>query len=159
MKVINPHDKFLKETLSKKENAVEFLRNYLPSYISEMINYDKIEIEKDSFVTDELREFFTDLLYKIEIMGEEGFIYLLFEHKSYPEKFIGIQLLEYLVQCWKAKIKQKEKLPIILPLVIYHGKQSWNIGHKFSDLIDLKESLSSIGICFSVQTRKILTKF
>ncbi|OQY08604.1 MAG: hypothetical protein B6I28_04670 [Fusobacteriia bacterium 4572_132] len=138
-KISNPHDKYVKETLSKKENAVDFLKNYLPNEILEIVNLDKLEIEKDSYVTEELQEYFTDLLYKVNIHKKESYIYFLFEHKSYPEKLIGIQLLEYLLQCWKAKIKQKEKLPIILPIVIYHGKPKWNIGMKFSDILEIED--------------------
>lgn len=132
----NPHDKFLKETLSKKENAIGFIENYLPKDIVELIDLNKINIEKDSYITENLQEYFTDLLYKVMIKGEESYIYVLFEHKSYPDKLIGLQLLEYLIQCWKSKIKQKNKLPLVIPLVIYHGKGNWNIGVRFSDIIE-----------------------
>ncbi len=132
----NPHDKFLKETLSKKENAIGFIENYLPKDIVELIDLNKINIEKDSYITENLQEYFTDLLYKVMIKGEESYIYVLFEHKSYPDKLIGLQLLEYLIQCWKSKIKQKNKLPLVIPLVIYHGKVNWNIGVRFSDIIE-----------------------
>ena len=132
----NPHDKFLKETLSKKENAIGFIENYLPKDIVELIDLNKINIEKDSYITENLQEYFTDLLYKVMIKGEESYIYVLFEHKSYPDKLIGLQLLEYLIQYWKSKIKQKNKLPLVIPLVIYHGKVNWNIGVRFSDIIE-----------------------
>ncbi len=58
----NPHDKFLKETLSKKENAIGFIENYLPKDIVELIDLNKINIEKDSYITENLQEYFTDLL-------------------------------------------------------------------------------------------------
>ena len=92
-KLNNPHDKFLKETLSRKENAVGFIQNYLPQEIVTMIDLDNIEIEKDSYITKNLQEYFTDLLYKVIIKGEESYIYVLFEHKSYPDKLIWLQLL------------------------------------------------------------------
>ena len=64
-KLNNPHDKFLKETLSRKENAVGFIQNYLPQEIVTMIDLDNIKIEKDSYITKNLQEYFTDLLYKV----------------------------------------------------------------------------------------------
>ena len=135
-KLNNPHDKFLKETLSRKENAVGFIQNYLPQEIVAMIDLDNIKIEKDSYITKNLQEYFTDLLYKVIIKGEESYIYVLFEHKSYPDKLIGLQLLEYLIQCWRTKAKQKQALPLVIPLVIYHGKTNWNIGLRFSEIIE-----------------------
>ncbi len=61
--------------MSHKENAVSFLSNYLPEDILQIIDLEIIEIEKDSFVTDELREFFTDLLYKTRIKNREGYTF------------------------------------------------------------------------------------
>lgn len=112
----NIHDKFIRERLSQKENAINFLENYLPKDLIEIIDLSKIEMEKDSYITEELEEYFADLLYKVEIKGKESYIYVLFEHKSYEDKFVVLQLLEYMLKCWKEKKKNKEKLPVILPL-------------------------------------------
>ena len=38
---------------------------------------------------------------------------------------------------WLLKKKQEvDKLPLILPLLIYHGKQEWDIGLKLSDIVE-----------------------
>ena len=97
----NPHDKFFKETLGMRKNARSFLENYLPVQIRELIQIDSLEIEKDSFVTQELQDYYSDLLYKVKFGSYDGYIYLLFEHKSYSEKWICLQLLEYILQIWK----------------------------------------------------------
>ena len=135
----NPHDKFFKETLGMRKNARSFLENYLPVQIRELIEIDSLEIEKDSFVTQELQDYYSDLLYKVKFGSYDGYIYLLFEHKSYSEKWICLQLLEYILQIWKVKKGDGEQLPIIVPLVLYHGKTTWKIGVKLSDLLQYKE--------------------
>ena len=132
----NPHDKFFKETLGMRENARSFVENYLPVEIRELIDIDSLEIEKDSFVTQELQDYYSDLLYKVKFGSYDGYIYILFEHKSYNEKWIGLQLLEYILQIWKVKKSDGEKLPIIVPLVLHHGKTTWKIGVKLSDLLE-----------------------
>lgn len=48
--------------LTNKELAVNFLQNYLPTDIKVLVNFDKVEIEKDTFVNEELTEYFSDLL-------------------------------------------------------------------------------------------------
>src|SRR5699024_11029260 len=55
--------------------------------------------------------------------------YFLFEHKSYPDKTVAFQLLKYMAEIWNTKIKKEnvDQLPIILPLVVYHGISGWNI--------------------------------
>ncbi|MDZ7664871.1 MAG: Rpn family recombination-promoting nuclease/putative transposase [Desulfotignum sp.] len=41
--------------------------------------------------------------------GSQGFIYVLFEHKSYYDRFVHLQLLEYMVKIWRLYIKQQEE--------------------------------------------------
>lgn len=98
---------------------------------------EQLEITKDSFIEEDLKKYFSDILYRVKIKGESSFIYTLFEHKSSPDELTAFQLLQYMVQIWRQYNNQHPKLPlpIILPLVVYHGKRSWNIGTKFSDLM------------------------
>ncbi len=139
--VQNPHDKFFKETLSQKKNAVSFLKNYLPKELLKHIIPENIAIEKDSYITDELKEYFSDILYKVELQDGEGYIYTLFEHKSSPALNVGLQLLEYLLQIWKAKKKNNQDLPVIIPIIVYHGQQDWNIANKFSKQITINAEI------------------
>lgn len=125
--VINPHDKFFKETFSDVSIAKDFLRNYLPEKIFQVTDLQSLEPEKDTFIDSNLDESFSDLLFKTTIHDEAGYFYFLFEHKSYPSKQIALQLLRYMTDIWKTKAqKEREQLPIIIPLVIYHGKTKWN---------------------------------
>ena len=133
----NPHDKFFKDSLGHLEIAKGFLKNYLPQNLIELINLNNIVIDKNSFIDKELEEVFSDLLYKVDLAGTEAYLYFLFEHKSYPYPQITVQLLKYMTKIWELKIKQTEanNLPLIIPLVIYHGKRKWDIGLKLSEIV------------------------
>lgn len=143
MKIQNPHDKFFKETFSKVSVAKDFLNNYLPQSIMNVIDIDTLEPQKDSFINEELEEGFSDLLFKVNINKREGYFYFLFEHKSYASKDIALQLLKYMIEIWKEKIKKEgtNELPIIIPLVIYHGKDNWNIEITLGEMINGYEEL------------------
>lgn len=143
MKVQNPHDRFFKETFGKVEVAKDFLNNYLPENIIRIIDIDTLEPQKDSFINQELQEGFSDLLFKANINNREGYIYFLFEHKSYIGKDIAFQLLRYMVEIWGAKIKKEkaDELPVIIPLVVYHGKDHWKIGTTLGEMITGYEDL------------------
>jgi len=95
--------------------AKDFLNNYLPENIIKVIDVDTLEPQKDSFINEELQEGFSDLLFKASINKREGYIYFLFEHKSYSSKDIALQLLRYMVEIWETKIKKEksDKLPVI----------------------------------------------
>lgn len=137
MKIQNPHDRFFKETFGNVAVAKDFLNNYLPQNIIKIIDVDTLEPQKDSFINEELQESFSDLLFKADINKSEAYIYFLFEHKSYISKDIAFQLLKYIIEIWEAKTKKEKtyELPMIIPLVIYHGKDSWNIKTSLGQMI------------------------
>ncbi|MFT7880916.1 MAG: Rpn family recombination-promoting nuclease/putative transposase [Sulfurimonas sp.] len=129
-KVVNPHDKVFRETYSNKENARSLLANNLPDRVLRLVDLDSLEISKDSFIEKDLADYYSDILYQVMFKdGSQGFIYVLFEHKSYYEKFVHLQLLEYIVKIWRLYIKQHkeqpDKLPIVIPLLVCHTGKEW----------------------------------
>ncbi len=135
MKIQNPHDKFFKKTFGDVAVAKDFLNNYLPQKIMGIIDIETLEPQKDSYIDEELKEGFSDLLFRANINKREGYLYLLFEHKSYPSRDIAFQLLKYTVRVWDTKIGETGQLPVIIPLVVYHGKEGWNIKHTLGEMI------------------------
>ncbi|MFN8491380.1 MAG: Rpn family recombination-promoting nuclease/putative transposase [Caldilineaceae bacterium] len=133
-KIADPHDSIFKQFLSRPEMAVDFLQNYLPTDVVSLFDLTKLELQQDSYVDAALQKHFTDLLYKLQLkQGEVAYIYLLFEHKSYPDHAVPFQLLRYIVHIWEQKKDKQNKLPPILPLVFYHGPTRWTIGLEFVD--------------------------
>ncbi len=134
--ITNPHDKLFRETLSDREVAADFLQHYLPEDILTLTDLNSLEICKDSFVEDDLKDYHSDMLYKVMLEGREGYVYLLFEHKSYADRLIHLQLIEYMLKIWRLVLKQKteKSLPVIIPMVLYHGQKKWQHGTKFSEL-------------------------
>lgn len=138
IKIQNPHDKMFKETFSNIEVTKSFINNYLPENIIKIINLETLELEKDSFIDEKLNETFSDLLFGANINNNDGYIYLLFEHKSYKSRNIAFQLLKYMVEIWESKVKEKNynSLPIIIPLVIYHNKEKWGMKTSLGEMIN-----------------------
>ena len=142
----NPHDRLFKNTWGKIENAKEFLEEYLPEEIKKEIEIGSIRIEKDTYITEELEEYYTDILYKVKIRGVEGYIFILIEHKSYEEEYLEIQILNYMLRIWTREVEEikkgrrKRKLSYILPIVIYHGRRKFK-EKKIRELIEIKGEL------------------
>jgi predicted transposase/invertase (TIGR01784 family) len=128
--VINPNDKLFRDIYSDKENARSLLSYRLPDKVLKLVDLNTLEISKDSFIEKELADYYSDMLYRVNLTGgSQGFIYVLFEHKSYYDRFVHLQLLEYMVKIWRLYIKQqKEKpvrLPIVIPLLVCHARKEW----------------------------------
>lgn len=90
--VHNPHDKLFRETMSDRDTAIDFLKTYLPAEVLACLKLSALRIAKDSFVDEKLQAYYSDILYIVETAGEMGYVYILFEHKSYPDWWIHLQL-------------------------------------------------------------------
>ncbi|GAB6059426.1 Rpn family recombination-promoting nuclease/putative transposase [Desulfonatronum parangueonense] len=120
------HDTFFRETMSHKEVAADFLANYLPAKFLKHVRLDTLSITKDSFVDAKQAEHYSDLLYQVMLSnGLPGFVYFLFEHKSYPDRFVVLQLLRYIIEVWELYLRQRPQaktLPLIIPVVVSNNK-------------------------------------
>lgn len=105
---------------------------------------ETLEPQKDSFITKDLKEMFADLLFKVSINNNEGYVYFLFEHKSYRDKLAVFQLLKYMIEIWESKIinGNAHELPVIIPLLIYHDKGEWGIQTSLGEMIAGYHTLS-----------------
>ena len=131
-----PHDSFFKVLFADLAVAQDFMQNYLPPEISTRLDLATLRLESESFVDPELRKHFSDLLFSVRTTKQEAvYVYLLLEHKSAPEPWVAFQLLRYMVRFWERQHAQGcEKLPLVIPLVFYHGAERWNVPRKFSAL-------------------------
>jgi len=149
-----PHDRTFEYVFKEKETAASLLKEYLPVKIRNKLDFDSLKISNDTFVDKKLEDYFADLLYEIKLKSsyKAAFIYILFEHKSWEEWFTCLQLLKYMVRIWEQFLKQNKEakyLPVIIPLVIYHGKVKWELSKRFislfEDTTDLEEYIPDFG--------------
>jgi predicted transposase/invertase (TIGR01784 family) len=145
----NPHDAFFKQVLARPEIAADLLRNHLPPALVEQIDWSQLALQKDTFIDPDLQAQFSDLLYRVPLrMGTDIFLYLLFEHKSQPERYTRLQLLGYMVRIWEKERRESGKLSPIVPLVVYHGRRKWRHARRFEALFQAPQ-----------QVRKYLPRF
>ncbi len=88
-------------------------------------------------IDEEMQSHQTDILYQAQLQsGEPVTIYFLFEHKSYADGRVALQLLRYMVRVWERQEKEGARLltPII-PLVLYHGARRWSVPLDFASLV------------------------
>jgi len=139
-KIRSKHDEVVKEFLSENETAKSFFMEYLPAEIVQNLDFNTLEICKDTFINKKLAKYFSDILYQVDFENMDAFIYLLIDHKSQPDRFVGFQFLKYMVRIWELYRKQNksaEKLPVIIPMVIYHGLRKWEMDTRFISLFNV----------------------
>ena len=133
-----PHDRFFKAVFGRTEVAAEFLARYLPPAVATALDWTTLRAAKDSFLDSGLAQHPTDLLYEVNPRGGgTGYIHVLFEHKSYVESRIALDLLRYRVRIWEQCLNAGHtgRLPVIVPVVVYHGAKAWRVSRRFADAV------------------------
>ncbi|HLQ72986.1 MAG TPA: Rpn family recombination-promoting nuclease/putative transposase [Bacillota bacterium] len=122
-RIHHPHDKLFRETFGDLSVTKDFLSHYLPTKLASAVDMDAMSLKKNSFIKNDLREVQSDLLFRTEISGQPGYIYFLFEHKSFIAEDIAFQLLGYMLEIWKYEREKlrRHNISFIIPLVLYHG--------------------------------------
>ena len=125
---IKSHDAFFKAVGSIIEVAREFIRCGLSEEALQNLDLDTLELSSTSFISDQLRESLSDLVYVCQ--SKTGFptrICLLFEHKSSrPGRSLILQLLRYEVEILEEDMRQgRDDFSLSIPIVFYHGKEPW----------------------------------
>ncbi len=131
------HDKFFKELLGRPEIAADFLRYYLPAEVAAVLDVSAPEPVREAFVDDELQEHFADLLYRVRLReGREAFVFMLFEHKSAPDRWVAFQALRYQVHLWeRLRAEGVNELPPVYTVIFYHGESPWRSPLNFRALV------------------------
>ncbi len=131
-----PHDITFKKLFGEREIAKDVIEKNLPKEVLEVLDMDSLEKLDGSFINKDLKETFSDLLYGAKINNRDAYIALLWEHKSYTDKFAVFQVAGYILDIWMKIIKEgKKELPVVIPIVVYHGKSGWNYKTNIREMI------------------------
>jgi len=127
-KSTTPHDAIAKTFLSDLAIAEDFLRSHLPAAVKKAIDFNTLKLEPTSLVDENLKHYTTDILYSVNIDDTLGFIYCLVEAQSTPDKMMPFRFWNYQALILNRYLKnhpdEETKLPVIIPLLLYTGKQS-----------------------------------
>lgn len=129
-----------------KRVARDFLMSWLPAELCQSVDFEKLEIQPRSHINDVRKESAVDVLFKTTIEGHEAYLYLLLEHQSTPDQLMPFRMLKYMCNIIDHHLKTHDtkndkKIPLIYPLVVYHGKRKYPFSTNLGDLIDAPQSL------------------
>jgi predicted transposase/invertase (TIGR01784 family) len=134
-----PHDNVVKNILGRESIAKDFVRYYMPQEITKDLDLETLEVSSQSYVSDYLKESLSDLVIRLQLYsGDLAEIYILIEHKSDMKAWTKLQLFKYMNEIWQTTAKEnKTCLPIVIPVIFYHGKRRWKDSLEFSDLFQV----------------------
>ncbi len=143
----NPHDTFFKTSMSNLQVARSFFEQHLPVIIKEQLDLRTLELQPGSFIDKALQNSESDVLYKVKFRdsSEWAYLYVLAEHQSSVDIWMPLRLWQYIVAIWNECVKRnkkgKGKLPLVIPLVFYNGRKSYDGARDIRELIDAPQYL------------------
>lgn len=121
-----PHDATFRQFLTQPNIARDFMDIHLPAELRAICDLGTLKLESGSFVEDDLRQYFSDVLYSLKTTGgNDGYVHVLIEHQSTSDKHMAFRLLRYAVAAMQRHLEAgHKKLPLVIPILFYTGKRS-----------------------------------
>jgi putative YhgA-like transposase/uncharacterized protein DUF4351 len=128
------HDSGYKLLFSQPRMVEELLRGFVQEDWVANLDFQTLEKAGKSFVSDDLRERHSDMIWRLRWKGSPGwfYVYLLLEFQSTPDPFMAVRLLVYVALLLADLVGTdvatvSSGLPAVLPLVLYNGRRPWNV--------------------------------
>ena len=121
-KINHIHDKTFRKILDDKKEFTIFINKIFN--LEDKLEEKDIEKYNRKFVSVDYTNQESDVIYKLK--NKE--IFILVEHQTKIDKKMPIRILKYELEIIRSRMDENNRLefPIIIPIVLYTGKQRWN---------------------------------
>ena len=140
------HDALFRALVSHSDRAGALLQDHLPSEIAVLVDFEHLpELMEGTFINGDGAKTQCDALFRVRLKsGQDARIYVLLEHKSSVDYDTPMQIARYMLNIWARELKATpahRKLPMILPLVFYHGLGEWTVPRSLAEMIDAPDGV------------------
>lgn len=142
--VATPHDALFKAIFSQLQHVREVLRAVLPPDLLRCLDLDTLRLGSATFIDEQLHDGHADLLFTVDVRDAAGEVYLLYEHQSTSPALMPWKLLRYESRAWSRHLQDHPHathLPVIIPVVLYHGATPWPAPTAMREVYDAPPAL------------------
>jgi len=120
----NPHDSYFRKMMGNLEVAKQFFEVHLPQDILDIINLASIRCVPGSFIDENLKNSYSDILFAANYRDSKADILFLIEHLSQPNVLTTLRLLKYSINSIELyqKKSKTDALPVVYPMIYYNGR-------------------------------------
>ncbi|WP_336749937.1 Rpn family recombination-promoting nuclease/putative transposase [Pantoea vagans] len=120
-----PHNAAFRAFMTHPGTARDFIELHLPAELRAICDLSTLKLESGSFVEENLRAYYSDVLYSLKTAAGHGYIHVLIEHQSTPDRHMAFRLMRYAVAAMQRHLDAgHKKLPLVIPVLFYTGRRS-----------------------------------
>jgi len=134
------HDKSYKLLFSHAEMVEDLLRGFVPEGWASQMDFSTLEKYPGSYVSDGLDKREDDVVWRLRCGGDWTYVYLLIEFQSSVDHFMALRVMAYLALFYQDLVRAEklvagDRLPPVLPIVLYNGRPRWTAAQDIADLL------------------------
>ena len=144
------HNSTYKRIFGFKEAFKDLIDGFFPKEFVEIVDYDSLERQPDSFISSQFSELRDDLIWRLRTKDDKCYyIYILTEFQRANVYYMAARIDEYVGELRmdlirSGVVKSNELLPVIFPIVIYNGVTKWTAPLTLDDIqVKADESILS----------------
>ena len=146
-----PHDKLHKRyfanVVAVRDAIVDFVRRSLPNADEwiDRLDFDTLEPMPTETVDEAFRSRFNDMVWRLRFRGPDHdakwlYVIVMLEFQSTVDWLMALRIQSYAVRIYESipfvkSPNSKTRLPPILAIVVYNGRQPWRAAQHLSDLV------------------------
>ena len=123
-----------KEFYSHPENVKNLIQGFVALDCVSDFDFTTLERENASFVTKENTQRHDDIIWKLRWHDKWVYVYIIIEFQSDVDETMPVRIMSYVSLLYlyllankNLEYWQEKKLPAVLPIVLYNGKDIWNV--------------------------------
>ncbi|MBO4123159.1 Rpn family recombination-promoting nuclease/putative transposase [Cupriavidus gilardii] len=161
------HDASYKLVFSFREVVRDLIHGFIGDPWLRSLDWNSLEPVPGSYVSDRLRYGINDVVWRIEVAGQEQPLYLLIEFQSRIDTDMAARMLAYVGMFYRDASRRRDrrrgsrratKYPAVLPIVLYNGSRPWRANTEIAAMISpLPQSMAShqprLNYCLIDRTR------
>ena len=134
------NDSSYKLLFSSPEVVRDLIMGFIPDDWLHSLDYSTLEKAPGSYITDDLRQRADDVIWRVRADGQWVYLYLLIEFQSESDPWMPVRMMVYVGLLYQDLIRRGEvlpgnRLPPVLPIVLYNGAAPWKAPADIADLI------------------------
>jgi len=120
-----------------------FFQAYLPKPLANKADWKTLQALPKEHFTNQREKMVVDLLYQVKMNGNDTLLYILVEHQSSNDPLMALRVHQYTYRVIESHMRKNDtkKIPLIFPIVLYHGHERRTFTNDIRDLVDAPKAL------------------